>query len=95
MFSKYLQLSVPSSLASSAYQSQGFSHPVLGHMGPTLAQYPSTYGAMSSIGGLPNTVVPNMGLHHDHRSISKPSELVLPVQIPEREQPSNKDQGVR
>ncbi|XP_049862781.1 protein LSM14 homolog A isoform X3 [Schistocerca gregaria] len=90
-----VQLSVPSSLSSAAYQTQGFSHPVLGPMGPSLPQYPSSYSAMSTMTGLPGAVVPNIGLHPDHRTITKPqSELVMPVQIQDREPASNKDQDL-
>lgn len=90
-----VQLSVPAGLGSSPYhQAGGFSHPVLGPMGPGLTQYSGPYGAMGAIPGLPNAVAPGMGLHRDPRSLSKqPSELVNPVQVPDHS--TNKDQGAR
>ncbi|KAK7873781.1 hypothetical protein R5R35_005770 [Gryllus longicercus] len=85
-----VQLSVPpSGLASSAYPTQGFSHPVLGHMGPGLTQYPA-YGGMGAMTGLPSAVAPGMSLHRDPHSLPKQSELVMPVQVPDHQ--TNKDQ---
>ncbi|KDR15799.1 protein LSM14 homolog A-B isoform X2 [Zootermopsis nevadensis] len=89
-----VQLSVPAGLGSSAYhQAGGFSHPVLGPMGPGLTPYPGAYGAMGAMTGLPSAVAPGMSLHRDPRSLSKqPSELVNPVQVPENS--TNKDQDL-
>lgn len=87
-----VQLSVPGTLGSSTYhQTPGFSHPVLGPMGPGLTQYP-TYGAMGAMTGLPSAVAPGLSLHRDPRTLTKqPSELVTPIQVPE---PTNKDQDL-
>lgn len=91
----FLQLSVPAGLGSTAYhQTGGFSHPVLGPVGPGLTQYPGAYGAMGAITGLPSAVAPGIGLHRDPRSLTKqPSESVKPVQVPDHS--TNKDQGAR
>ncbi|XP_023711111.1 protein LSM14 homolog A isoform X3 [Cryptotermes secundus] len=73
-----VQLSVPAALGSTAYhQTGGFSHPVLGPVGPGLTQYPGAYGAMGAITGLPSAVAQGMGLHRDTRSLAKQPTSVL------------------
>ncbi|KAJ4428032.1 hypothetical protein ANN_24046 [Periplaneta americana] len=91
-----VQLSVPPSISSSAYHHQtgGFSHPVLGPMGPGLTQYTGAYSAMGAMTGLPSAVAPGLNLHRDPRSLSKhQSELVNPVQV--QDHGTSKDQGAR
>lgn len=95
-----MQLSVPPSLGQQTYQPQTFSHPVLGPMGPQMGQYTNPYGGLGSIGGLPNSLAPGMGINRDLRNISKQqsSELlsnVLTGPLPQPEINSSTDQGVR
>lgn len=66
-----MQLSVPPSLGQQTYQPQGFSHPVLGPMGPQMGQYNTPYGALGSLGGLPNAMAPGIGMNRDMRTVSK------------------------
>lgn len=95
-----MQLSVPPSLGQQTYQPQGFSHPVLGPMGPQMGQYNTPYGAMGSLGGLPNAMAPGIGMNRDMRTVSKQqsSELlsnVLSGPLPQPEISQSTDQTVR
>lgn len=75
-----MQLSVPLSLGQPQFQSQGFSHPVLGSMGPPMGQFNPGYGGMGAIGGLSA----GMGLGQGPRvsSVKQPSELIIPGPVP-------------
>lgn len=65
-----MQLSVPPSLGQQSYQPQGFSHPVLGPMGPQMGQYNNPYGGLGNMGGLPSGMAPGMNVR-DMRNVSK------------------------
>lgn len=73
-----MQLSVPPSLGQQQYQPQGFSHPVLGPMGPQIGQNYNPYGALGNMGGLPTALAPGMNINRDMRNMSKqPSSELL------------------
>lgn len=69
-----MQLSVPLSLGQQQYQPQGYSHPVLGPMGPQIPQNYNPYGGLGSMGGLPTALAPGMNLNRDMR---KPTSELL------------------
>lgn len=94
-----MQLSVPPSLGQQTYQPQGFSHPVLGPMGPQMGQYNNPYGGLGAMGGLPSALAPGMNINRDLRNVSKQqsSELlnnVLSGPLPQPDIPST-NQPVR
>lgn len=73
-----MQLSVPPSLGQQQYQPQGFSHPVLGPMGPPMPQNYNPYGGLGNMGGLPSALAPGMNMNRDMRNMSKqPSSELL------------------
>nr|CAD7410464.1 unnamed protein product [Timema poppensis] len=78
-----VQMSVPPSLTTTAYQPAGYSLPVMGPMASGMSQYPSAYSSMGVMSGLSNQLgAAGLGLH-DPRSLTKQSELVNPVQVAE------------
>nr|CAD7427493.1 unnamed protein product [Timema monikensis] len=78
-----VQMSVPPSLTTTAYQPAGYSLPVMGPMASGMPQYPSAYSSMGVMSGLSNQLgAAGLGLH-DPRSLTKQSELVNPVQVAE------------
>ncbi|CAG2059433.1 unnamed protein product [Timema podura] len=88
-----VQMSVPPSLTTTAYQPAGYSLPVMGPMAGGLSQYPSAYSSMGVMSGLSNQLgAAGLGLH-DPRSLTKQSELVNPVQVAESS--THEDQGAK
>lgn len=64
-----MQLSVPPSLGQQQFQS----HPMLGHMGPQLGQFPTGYTGMGSMAGLSSGLIPGMGMPRDPRGELAPT----------------------
>lgn len=95
-----MQLSVPPSLGQQQFQS----HPMLGHMGPQLGQFPTGYGGIGGMAGLSSGLVAGMGMPRDPRgglapTGNKPNELIIPgteqtqVLSPAVEPPRPSDHG--